>query len=69
LYLNGTKFLSKISLLDEYKEESMPENHVSLCLQLTFQSDQKTLQNKEIENTIDNLQSLLTNKFNAQIRT
>jgi phenylalanyl-tRNA synthetase beta subunit len=51
------------------KAESMPENHVSLCLQLTFQSDQKTLQNKEIENTIDNLQSLLTNKFNAQIRT
>jgi phenylalanyl-tRNA synthetase beta subunit len=43
----------------------MPENHVSLCLQLTFQSDQKTLQNKEIENTIIICNSLLTNKFNA----
>jgi phenylalanyl-tRNA synthetase beta subunit len=50
------------------KENPFLINHVSLCLQLTFQSDKKTLQNKEIENTISNLQSLLTNKFNAQIR-
>lgn len=69
MYLNGTKFLSKITLLDEYKGEFTPENQVSLCLQLTFQSNNKTLQNKEIENTINNLQSLLTNKFNAKIRT
>jgi phenylalanyl-tRNA synthetase beta chain len=68
LYVNGTKFLSKITLLDEYKGQSIPDKYVSLCLQLTFQSDKKTLQNKEIENTISNLQSLLTNKFNAQIR-
>jgi phenylalanyl-tRNA synthetase beta subunit len=27
----------------------------SLCLQLTFQSNEKTLQNKEIENIINNL--------------
>ena len=69
VYLNGTKFLSKISLLDEYKGEFIPDNHVSLCLQLTFQSNEKTLQNKEIETTINNLQSLLTNKFKAKIRT
>ena len=69
LYCNGTKFLSNINLLDEYKGESIPENHISLCLQLTFQSNKKTLQNKEIENTINNLQSLLTNKLDAKIRT
>jgi phenylalanyl-tRNA synthetase beta subunit len=51
------------------KETLFLKNHVSLCLQLIFQSKQKTLQNKEIENTINNLQSLLTNKFNAKIRT
>ena len=68
LYFNGTKFLSNINLLDEYKGESIPENHISLCLQLTFQSDKKTLQNKEIENTITNLQSLLTEKLDAKIR-
>ena len=68
LYINGTKFLSKISLLDKYKGQSIPDKHVSLCLQLTFQSDEKTLQNKEIENTINNLQLLLNNKFSAEIR-
>ena len=69
LYFNGTKFLSNISLLDEYKGKSIPENYTSLCLQLTFQSDEKTLENKEIENTINNLKLVLTNKLNAQIRT
>lgn len=68
LYFNGTKFLSNITLLDEYKGESIPNNHISLCLQLTFQSNEKTLQNKEIEMTIQNLQSLLTDKLNATIR-
>lgn len=68
LYLNGTKFLSSINLLDEYKGESIPKNHISLCLQLTFQSNEKTLENKEIENIITNLQLLLTDKLNAKIR-
>lgn len=68
LYLNGTKFLTNITLLDEYQGESISDNHISLCLQLTFQSEEKTLQNKEIENTIQNLQKLLTNQLNAEIR-
>ena len=68
LYINGTKFLSEITLLDEYKGESIPDNHISLCLQLTFQSNTETLQNKEIESIINNLQLLLTNKFYALIR-
>jgi phenylalanyl-tRNA synthetase beta subunit len=54
--------------LDEYEGESIPANHISLCLQLTFQSDEKTLQNKEIENIINTLQILLTDKLNARIR-
>jgi len=69
LYVIGTKFLSNIKLLDEYKGDSIPKDCTSLCLQLTFQSDKKTLENKELENTIMNLQSLLTKIFNAQIRT
>jgi phenylalanyl-tRNA synthetase beta chain len=68
LYLNGTQFLSEINLLDEYRGQSIPDKHTSLCLQLIFQSNQKTLQNKEIENIITNLQSVLTNKFEAIIR-
>ena len=68
LHLNGTKFLSKINLLDEYRGSSIPAQCTSLCVQFIFQSNEKTLENKEIENIIANLQSVLTNKFNAIIR-
>ena len=68
LHLNGTKFLTEINLLDEYRGSSIPEQCTSLCLQLIFQSNEKTLENKEIETIITNLQSVLTSKFNAIIR-
>ena len=68
LYSNGTKFLSDINLLDEYRGTTIPEGSTSLCLQLVFQSKEKTLENKEIENILKNLQLVLTNKFNALIR-
>lgn len=68
LYFNGTKFLTEINLLDEYRGQSIPKNQTSLCLQLIFQSNEKTLQNKEVENIINNLQLLLTKKFKATIR-
>ena len=68
LYQNGTRFLSEINLLDEYKGNSIPEQYISLCFQFVFQSPETTLQNKEIENIMKNLQSVLTTKFNAIIR-
>jgi phenylalanyl-tRNA synthetase beta chain len=68
LYYNGTKFLSEINLLDEYTGKSIPEKHISLCLQLIFQSNEKTLQNKEIEEILNNIRFVLTKKFNAIIR-
>ena len=68
LYLNGTKFLSEINLLDEYRGDSIPDQSTSLCVQLIFQSNEKTLQNKEIETIITNLQLVLTNELKAIIR-
>lgn len=68
LYANGTKFLSEINLLDEYKGKSIPKGQTSLCFQLTFQSKERTLENKEIENIVKNLQEILINKFDASIR-
>ena len=68
LYCNGSRFLIKVNLLDEYQGNSIPENHTSLCLELIFQSNEKTLQNKEVETIINNLQLLLTKNFNAIIR-
>lgn len=69
LYMNGTKYLSEINLLDEYRGDSIPENHVSLCVQLIFRSNEKTLETKDIEVIIHNLQLLLTKKFNVLLRS
>ena len=68
LYSNGTEFLAEINLLDEYQGQNIPHQHTSLCLQLIFQSNTRTLENKEIENIIQKFQSILINKFNANIR-
>jgi phenylalanyl-tRNA synthetase beta chain len=69
LLINGSKYLTAITLLDEYKGSSIPENSTSLCIQLTFQSNEKTLQNSEVENIIKILQKNLIKNFNAIIRT
>lgn len=68
LYLNGTKVLSEIKLLDEYKSQLMSSNNKSLCVQLVFQSKDKTLENKDIEVILKNLYRVLINKFGATIR-
>jgi phenylalanyl-tRNA synthetase beta chain len=69
MYSNGTEFLSEIKLLDEYRGKFIPDQQTSLCVQLTFQSNQRTLENKEIENIINILKLILINKFHATIRS
>jgi phenylalanyl-tRNA synthetase beta chain len=68
LYLNGTKYLKAVILLDEYKGASIPENSISLCIQLIFQSNEKTLQNKDVEKIVETLKKNLIKNFNATIR-
>lgn len=69
LYLNGSNFLKTINLIDKYSAKSIPTNQTSLCLQFIFQSDKTTLQNKEVENILNNIQKILITKFDAKIRT
>lgn len=64
----GTQFITNIELLDVYRDEKLLDNHVSLCVQLTFQSPEKTLLSKEVDFIIDNIQNKLINKFNINIR-
>ena len=69
IYANGTKFLVEINLLDEYRGKSIPDQHISLCLQLVFQSNEKTLKTKDIEIIVKNIELLLYENFTAFIRT
>lgn len=68
IYWNGTKFLSQIILADDYKGETIPQNYRSLCLQLVFQSKNKTLKNKDVEIIIKNLEFVLRQKFDITSR-
>ena len=36
LYLNGSKFLTEVNLLDEYRGSSIPADQVSLCIQFVL---------------------------------
>lgn len=69
LYFNGSQFLKEVNLLDEYRGKSIPQNHISLCLQLVFQSNQETLQTEQIESIIKNLTNVLAQSFDIRIRT
>ena len=65
---NGTEFLIQVQLLDEYKGKSIPITSKSLCIQLVFQSDKKTLTNEKIESIIEIIKTKLTEKFNIVTR-
>lgn len=68
LYLNGTRFLTNIQLLDEYSGGSIPNGFKSLCVQFIFQSEKQTLQNKQIEKILENFKLALRKNFDIQIR-
>ena len=69
LYLNGSNFLKTVNLIDKYSGENISTDQNSLCLQFVFQSNQRTLQNNEIENILSHIQLILVTKFDAKIRT
>ena len=68
LYLNGTAFLTQIHLLDRYRGSAVQNGYTSLCIQLVFQSNKQTLQNKQIETVVQNLNLALEQNFNVHIR-
>ena len=64
----GTKFLKTVALLDEYQGNSIPKDQTSLCIQLTFQSNEKTLLTKEVDEIVHNLQIILEDKYDIIVR-
>jgi phenylalanyl-tRNA synthetase beta chain len=69
LILNyGTTFLVNLQLLDQYEGASIPEDKISLCIELSFQSKFKTLINNEVEEILENLKMKLQEELNLTIR-
>ena len=63
LYFNGSRFLTQITLLDKYEKNIPSNSYTSLCLQLVFQSNKETLQNKKIDSLVDKLKDILSTEF------
>lgn len=68
IMVQGAPYLIQVNLLDEYQGPLIPEFFTSLCVQLIFQSNKRTLVTKEIETIIENIESNLIKKFNVKIR-
>ena len=68
IFLSSPDSLISIKLIDEYQGEFITENNTSLCIQLTFQSLEKTLINKEIEEIVNNIKLMLIQKFGITTR-
>ena len=64
----GGPYLIQVELLDEYQGKLVPYFFTSLCIQLIFQSTERTLTTKEIESIMQKIELLLIEKFNAKIR-
>jgi phenylalanyl-tRNA synthetase beta chain len=61
-------YLVDVELLDEYRGNLIPPFCTSLCIQLMFQSNEKTLTTKEIEDVMKDIELVLLEKFDAKIR-
>nr|YP_009308893.1 phenylalanine-tRNA ligase beta subunit [Toxarium undulatum]AOS86636.1 phenylalanine-tRNA ligase beta subunit [Toxarium undulatum] len=68
IYAYGSKFLVDVKLLDNYQSSSMNSNEVSLCIQLIFQSYEKTLKTEDIESDISEISLVLVDKYNIFLR-
>lgn len=64
----GTNFLTNIELIDKYSGNTIPDNCISLCIQLTFQSNDTTLLNKKVENILLNIQNNLEKLYSVKVR-
>lgn len=69
IYANGTKILSNIEILDQYQGKNIPDNYISLCIKLTFQSSQETLITTEIEKIMKSIELILQKEFNITSRS
>ena len=65
IYIKGGSFIINVELFDCYSDDSLGENNQSLAYSLTFRSNKKTLQDKDINKNIDDIVDALKSKYKA----
>jgi len=62
------KLLKKVVLFDVYEGKNLPEGKKSYAVSFTLQDEEKTLNDKQIDNLMQRIQKSLEDKLNAQLR-
>lgn len=68
IFESSPTVLTNLKLLDEYRGTNIPKGQTSLCIQLIFQSNEKTLTTKEVETVVNDLEKLLVTKYGILLR-
>ncbi|WP_298441649.1 phenylalanine--tRNA ligase subunit beta [uncultured Ferrimonas sp.] len=64
----GGNQLVGVNLFDVYTGKGVADGHKSLAIALTLQAVDRTLEEKEIADTVDHIVTTLQSEFNAQLR-
>ena len=64
----GGNQLVDLNLFDVYKGKGIEPNYKSLAIALTLQAVDRTLEEKDINQVVDNVVAALAEKFNASLR-
>lgn len=62
------KLLKKISLFDVYEGKNLPEGKKSYAVNFVLQDEEKTLNDKQIDNVMQKIQKNLENELGARLR-
>lgn len=62
------KILRDVTLFDVYEGDKLPEGKKSYAITLTLRDDEKTLQDKYIDNVMDRIIANLRNRLGAELR-
>lgn len=63
-----TKLLREVNLFDVYRGQNLPSGKKSYALRFTLRDDQKTLQEKQVEQAMDRIFRAFQKQFDAQLR-
>ena len=66
---NPSPFLKSINLFDVYEGKNLPENKKSYAMSFELLNEEKTLEEKEINQVMESLISTLKKEFNAELRS
>jgi phenylalanyl-tRNA synthetase beta chain len=68
IYQNGKNFVKEVDLFDIYQGRGVPKGKKSLAFHITYQSADRTLEDKEINKIQEKIIKELEKKFKAEIR-